>query len=168
MLSAETAAGPYPVDAVKMMARIAKQTEAWMWKEDSFGKLQYRTDEVVRPLPYGDAVADATAKLCFDLRARAIVCITTSGRSAVTLSAARPAAPLLAISSDVKVCRRMNLYWGVIPVLSDQAGQSNPNVLGREAVLKEKLASKGDHIILVRGFHAEEELNTPTITMLTV
>ncbi len=167
MLSAETAAGPYPVEAVQMMSRIAKQTEAWMWKEDSFGKLQHPSQEV-RPLPYGDAVADATAKLCFDLRARAIVCITTGGRSAVTLSAARPAAPLIAVSPDVKVCRRMNLYWGVIPVLSDQVGHTNPNVLGREVVREQKLASKGDHIILVRGFHGDDKLNTPTITMLSV
>jgi pyruvate kinase len=167
MLSGETAAGRFPVEAVSMMARVIKQTEAFMREQDAFGKLTHRADEV-RPLPFGDAVADATAQLCSDLRAKAIIGITGSGMSVVTLSSARPLAPLIAVAADEHICRRMNLYWGVVPVYSEQAGRVHPNKLARELSLSTGLVDKGDNIIVVRGFNKDKELNSPTITMLTL
>jgi pyruvate kinase len=167
MLSGETAAGRFPSEAVAMMSRIIKQTEAFMGEQDIFGKLVHRDDKL-KPLPFGDAVADATAQLCFDLQAKAIVSISNSGMSVVTLSSARPAAPLIAISANKWVCQRMNLYWGVIPVHSDEAGHANPNKLARRHAVETKLANAGDNIVLVRGFHQDRQLNTPTMTMLTL
>lgn len=167
MLSGETAAGKFPVEAVEMMSRVIKQTEAFMQEQKIFGKAIPRESEL-KLLPFGHAVADATAQLCYDVKAKAIVSITKGGMTVITLSSARPEAPLIAISASKWVCQRMNLYWGVIPVHSDEAGHTNPNTLARKHASGTGLASAGDNIILVRGFHHESQLNTPTITMLTL
>jgi pyruvate kinase len=167
MLSAETAAGKFPVEAVEMMARIIKQTEAFMRGHVIFGKPAPRESEL-KLLPFGHAVADATAQLCSDLKAKAIVSITKAGMTVITLSSARPEAPLLAISADRRICQRMNLYWGVIPFYSEEAGQSHPNKLARLQALKSGIADEGDNIILVRGFDQNTKFNTPSITILTV
>jgi pyruvate kinase len=167
MLSAETAAGKFPVEAVEMMARIIKQTEAFMLEQAIFGKTVPRESEL-KFLPFGHEVADATAQLCYALKAKAIVSITKAGMTVITLSSARPEAPLIAISADKRVCQRMNLYWGVIPEYSEEAGHVNPNKLARCQAIDAKLAQHGDNIILVRGFHHESQLNTPSITILTL
>lgn len=165
MLSAETAAGEFPVLAVEMMSRIIKQTEAYMSDQHQFGQLNHREDEI-RPLPLGDAVADATAQVCADLKAKLIIGITGTGWTVVTLSSARPAAPLIGVSDQHKICRRMNLYWGVQPVYSPKATHEHPNRLARELALASDFVLEEDHIIIVRGFHKQPELNTPTITMM--
>jgi pyruvate kinase len=167
MLSAETAAGKFPVETVEMMSRIIKQTEAFMREQGVFGKLTYQ-DSDLKKLLFGDAVADATAQLCFSLKAKAIVSITNGGMTVVTLSSARPEAPLIGISPNRWVCQRMNLYWGVIPVLTEEAGRAHPNKLARRFAIETRLAVPGDNIILVRGFHPDSQLNTPSITMLTI
>lgn len=167
MLSAETAAGKFPVETVAMMARIIKQTEAFMREQAIFGKPIPRETEL-KSLPFGHAIADATAQLCSDLKAKAIVSITKAGMTVITLSSARPEAPLLAISADPRICQRMNLYWGVIPIYSEEAGQAHPNKLARKYALKSAIADNGDNIILVRGFDQDARLNTPSITILTV
>ncbi|MFZ2404961.1 MAG: pyruvate kinase, partial [Methylobacter sp.] len=167
MLSGETAAGHYPVEAVDMMSRVINQTEAFMREQDVFGKLAHRDNEQ-KPLPFGDAFADATAQLCFDLHAKAIVSITHGGMSVVTLSSARPAAPLIAISANKWVCQRMNLYWGVIPIHAEDAGHAHPNKLARHHAIETKLANEGDNVIVVRGFDHDDQLSSPTITMLSL
>jgi pyruvate kinase len=168
MLSGETASGHFPVEAVEIMTRVIKQTEAFMKEQDIFGKMAHRDNNERKPLPFGDAVADATAQLCFDLHAKAIVSITSGGMSVVTLSSARPASPLIAISANKWVCQRMNLYWGVIPIHSEEAGHAHPNKLARHHTMESKLAKEGDNVIVVRGFHQDDQLSSPTITMLTL
>lgn len=167
MLSAETASGKFPVEAVEMMSRIINQTEAFMRNQEIFGKTISRETEL-KQLPFGHAVADATAQLCRYLKAKAIVSITKAGMTVITLSSARPEAPLVAISADTQVCQRMNLYWGVIPVFSEEAGVAHPNKLACNHALSSSVASEGDKIILVRGFNQDKKLNTPTITILTL
>jgi pyruvate kinase len=167
MLSGETASGHFPVEAVEIMSRVIKQTEAFMREQDVFGKLVHRGNDR-KPLSFGDAVADATAQLCFDLHAKAIVSLTSGGMSVVTLSSARPAAPLIAISNNKSVCQRMNLYWGVIPIYAEDAGHAHPNKLARHHVIEAGLAIEGDNVIVVRGFHQDDQLSSPTITMLTL
>jgi pyruvate kinase len=167
MLSAETASGNFPVETVEMMARIIKQTEAFMREQTILGKPVPRESEL-KQLPFGHAIADATAQLCHDLVAKAIISITKAGMTVITLSSARPEAPLIAISADHRVCQRINLYWGVLPVYSEEAGQINPNKLARKHAIDTKLAQPGENIILVRGFHHDSLLNTPSITILTL
>ncbi|HEY8219921.1 MAG TPA: pyruvate kinase [Methylobacter sp.] len=167
MLSGETASGNFPVEAVDMMSRVIYQTEAFMREQDAVGKMVRRYNEQ-KPLPFGVAVADATAQLCFDLNAKAIVSITSGGMSVVTLSSARPAAPLIAISANKWVCQRMNLYWGVIPVYAEDTGHAHPNKLARHHAIEAGLANEGDNVIVVRGFHQDDQLSSPTITMMTL
>ena len=164
MLSGETAAGRYPVQTVEMMARIIAQTEAFMANQKSERKINSK--DQIRPLLLSNAIADAAALLCSDLHAKAIIGITGSGMSVVKLSSARPTAPLIAITDNYKVCLRMNLFWGVVPIYSEKARRSHPNHLAREVALATGLVKKGDYIIVVRGFHKLSEINSPTITAI--
>ncbi len=169
MLSAETAAGAFPVEAVAMMDRIARQTEAQLWKSGVYGSVIAGDGRL--PLPIWNVIANATAQMSKDLMAHAVVVISHSGTSAATMSSARPAAPVIAISNNSETCRRMSLLWGVIPILAEEAGTADPNALGalaRKMVAKLGLARSGDHVLLVRGFHHEKARNTPSITALMV
>jgi len=167
MLSAETATGAHPVLAVQMMDRIARQAEGYLWGEGAFEAFHRPLSEPA-PIPFGDAVARSTAQLSRDLRVRAIVVISASGMSATTVSSARPAAPVLAVSANPRTCRRMNLMWGVIPIEVEPAELDDPVALARRLVHRLELADSGQFILLVRGFHAERELNTPSITLIGV
>jgi pyruvate kinase len=167
MLSGETAAGKHPLQAVEMMSRIIRQTESYLWRQRSVHPPAHAADRP-RPIPFGDAIADATALMAHDLEARAVTVISPSGMSAMTVSAARPAAPVIAISNRVTTCRRMSLLWGAIPIHADDVGSTNPNQVARRIAHELGIASTGQHILLVRGFHSDPELNTPSVTLLAV
>jgi len=167
MLSAETATGAHPVLAVEMMNRIARQTEGYLWAHNAFAAFT-REPEGEPPFPFGDAVARSTALLSRDLMVRAIVVISRSGMSAATVSAARPAAPVVAVSPNPRTYRRMSLFWGVIPVLADDEELAEPAPLARRLTRKLELADAGDFVLMVRGFHSDPRHNTPTITLLSV
>ncbi|MGQ0656882.1 MAG: pyruvate kinase [Chromatiales bacterium] len=168
MLSGETAAGKHPVEAVEMMSRIVRQTEAYhFWQH----RPAWTTDVAARhdgPMLFGDAIAEAAAHLAFDLSARAVVVISQSGMSAVTISSRRPSAPVVAVTSTAKVARRMNLMWGVIPIVTADVGATNPNQIVRRIARELDLADPGEYVLLVRGFHSDPALNTPSITLLAV
>ncbi len=168
MLSGETAAGRHPVRAVEMMSRIVRQTEAYhFWQH----RPAWTTDLVSRadgPMHFGDAIAEAAAHLVFDLGARAVVVISRSGMSAVTISSRRPSAPIVAVTSTEKMARRMNLMWGVIPIVAAEVGAANPNQIARRIARELDLADIGQFVLLVRGFHSDPALNTPSITLLAV
>ena len=167
MLSGETAVGAFPVDSVKMMDRISRQTESYLWAEHAYGATV--SDSPMRTaVPIWDAVANSMAQLAQDLKVQAVVVISQSGMSAATMSSARPAAPVVAITSHLNVCRKMTMLWSVIPVHAEDAGKSNPNELARKVVLDEGLASTGERVLLVRGFHSDNALNTPSVTVLTI
>lgn len=108
------------------------------------------------------------SRLSHDLRVRAVVVISQSGMSAATMSSARPAAPVVAITNKKEVCRQMAMLWSVIPAYSEKAGKTNPNALARQIIIDEGLATTGDKVLLVRGFHSDELLNTPSVTVLTI
>lgn len=166
MLSAETASGAHPVPAVAMMDAVARQTESHLWGHGAFGSI--REVDGPPPLPVEDALARSTAQLSRDLRVRAIVVVSMTGRTASVVSAARPAAPVLALSSDPRTCRRMNLLWGVVPVAVENHALDDPHALARRLARAHGLANPGQFILLVRGFHAEPDRNAPTVTVLSV
>jgi pyruvate kinase len=167
MLSGETAVGAFPVDAVKMMDRISRQTESYLWTHDAYtarpADIKSKT-----AVSIWDAVANSMAQMAQDLKVHAVVVISQSGMSAATMSSVRPAAPVVAITSRPDVCRKMAMLWSVVPVLSEDAGKSNPNVLARQVVVDEGMALVGEKILLVRGFHSENTLNTPSVTVITI
>ncbi len=167
MLSGETAVGAFPIDAVKMMDRISRQTESYLWSHNAYGAKVSDTASTTA-LPIWDAVANSMAQLAHDLKVRAVVVISQSGMSAATMSSARPAAPVIAITNREDVCRKMAMLWSVIPVHADKAGKTNPNELARNVISEVGIAASGEKVLLVRGFHGDSTLNTPSITVLTV
>ncbi|MBZ0157618.1 MAG: pyruvate kinase [Alphaproteobacteria bacterium] len=145
MLSAETAAGKYPVESVRMMDVLIRSTE-----ENLPGKI-CSTYEVGTAFP--EAVADGACNAARDIGAKAIVVFTNRGFTARLLSKLRPVVPVIAFTPDEKVLRQMPLFWGVsgrlirkkdMPVLSDELLSEVERSLIREGVI-----TRGDSIVFV-------------------
>ncbi|MCB1736058.1 MAG: pyruvate kinase [Gammaproteobacteria bacterium] len=169
MLSGETAVGRFPLDAVRMMDRIARRSEAYLWEHGLFANtIKSRGDG---RLPLADSVARATSLLSRDLRVRAIVVVCHSGLSVAIVSSARPAAPIIALSDSGKTCTRMTLLWGVLPdrvedvEISPAVAVDLPAV-ARQLARKYELGDAGEHILLVEGYHPEPERNVPSISVV--
>ena len=167
MLSAESASGAHPVLAVDMMDRIVRQAEGYLWEDSSF-ECFHHEPTAEPPIPFGDAVAHCTATLSRDLQVRAIVAVSQSGMSATTMSSARPAAPVVCVSSCLATCRRTALLWGSIPWHVYDAELVDTVSLSRSIARWLGLAKRGEYILLVRGFSADPAHNTPSVTLLTV
>lgn len=115
MLSGETAAGDYPVEAVKTMVKIALRTEA----DIDYRKRFMLIDRPVNP-NITDAISHATCTTAMDLNAKAIVTVTKSGNTARMISRYRPSCDIICGTTDEKVCRQLNLSWGVDPYVIDE------------------------------------------------
>lgn len=114
MLSGETAVGKYPVEAVKTMARVAvRAEEAINYKGRFFGEERRSNPNIT------DAISHATCTTAYDLNARAILTVTKSGTTAKNIAKYRPGCDIIACATTEKNCRRLNLVWGVQPVLVD-------------------------------------------------
>jgi len=167
MLSGETAVGAFPIDAVQMMDRIARQTESYLWAHNTYGStVKSRSNQ--KAIPIWDAVANSMSQLAHDLRVRAVVVISKSGMSAATMSSARPAAPVIAITKNMDICQKILMHWGIIPVLSENTKEENINNLARNVAVEKKLVSDGDKILLVQGFQSDVTLSKPSVTILTI
>lgn len=147
MLSGETAAGKYPLEAVKTMVSIAHDVEqkgVGMWERPSY---------VQRPVAtITDAVSHATCETAHDLSAAAIISATMSGRTAEMLSRYRPPCPIFAITPSPIVQRRLMLFHGVWPLLGERAHGSKEildNALERVADLG--LVREGDVVVMTAG-----------------
>ncbi len=106
MLSAESATGKHPVEAVEMMARIAERTEQSVTRP----RLERRRAEVSG---FSEAIADAACHAAHSLKAKAIVAFTQSGSTARFISHERPDVPIIALTPHPEVQRRLALCWGV-------------------------------------------------------
>lgn len=115
MLSGETAAGKYPVESVKMMAKIAVKTE----DDIDYKKRFFNLERMANP-DVTDAISHATVTTAHDLNAKAIVTVTKSGRTARMISRYRPDCDIIACTTKESVCRQMNMSWGVTPVMVDE------------------------------------------------
>ena len=108
MLSGETAAGKYPVESVKTMARIADRTERDIdYKKRFFAMVDRDADDVT------GAISHATCTTAYDLGASAIITVTKSGNTAKMVSKFRPKVPIIGCAMDDRILRQMNLSWGV-------------------------------------------------------
>ena len=165
MLSGETAVGKYPVTTVKMMDRIIRQTESYLWKH---GVPLSGENNDTKKSSIWRAIAEVTASLSRKIHAHAILVVSRSGISVATMSASRPSAPIIAIVPTPEIWRRINILWGVVPVLLEEAAHSDPTQLARDISKNKKLAKSGENVLLIRGFHTEPKLNTPSVTVLTV
>lgn len=167
MLSAETASGSFPLEAVKTMDRIARKVEAWQSLETHFQ--QSERDQVSHaaadrdlPLRLRRAVAKSTAQLCQDLRVRAVVVRSKGGTSAAQVSSYRPSAPIIALTTDARVARRMNLLWGVIPRVITPEEFEKPKTTARQQADALGLVEPGQQLLLLSGLGKQE----PSLTAL--
>ena len=113
MLSAETAAGKYPLKAVRMMDKILREIETHQWKINSFGDDLDHSSETPSSRK---AIAHAASSLAQELKLQGIFVPTDSGHTATVLSATRPSSPLLGVSDNIGTCQKLALHWGVIPI----------------------------------------------------
>ncbi len=152
MLSAETASGAYPVAAVEMMDRVARQVEGYQWLDDAFHSLAAADGVVSGKLSLYEAMARSTAQLCRDLGVRAVFVITTKGASAGVVSATRPSAPIVAMTRDDAVARRMALEWGVVARVLPADVLADPRQAAREEAQALGVATEGQYVLLLSGF----------------
>jgi pyruvate kinase len=164
MLSAETAAGAFPVEAVEMMDRIARQAEAQLWRQEGFESLTRELNDDTHT--FGDAIANAMSSMSRDLEIRAVVAFSESGMSALTMSAARPAASIIAVSSNDVTARKLALCWGILPVEVEADDLDDQPHVARQLAHESGLAEHGQYVLMVKGFHADPDRSTPTITLL--
>lgn len=148
MLSAETAAGDYPVEAVEMMSKIAVESEShsmYRAKMPSFG---YRS---IHHIP--DGISVAAFQLANVMGARLLVAFTNSGGSALKLSKKHPDTFIVGATIHKHIARRMRAYWGVLPVLiKDPASIEEMFDEVKEKIRELSLARRGDVAVLTSGF----------------
>ncbi|MBQ1517352.1 MAG: pyruvate kinase [Clostridia bacterium] len=147
MLSGETAAGLYPVEAVKTMAKIALATEGDIDYVDKFRK----RDIAERP-DVTSAISHATCTTAHDLGAAAILTVSKTGTTARMISKYRPECPIICGTTERKVQRQMNLSWGVIPIIVEE--KDNTDVLFEHVVKvaeSKGLVKSGDLTVITTG-----------------
>lgn len=171
MLSAETAAGKHPVTAVATMDRILRLVEGYQYVHGEHGRVKAHARNGENAHDPNEALSRATSLLSSDLGVRAIVVPTRSGRTARLVSAERPAAPVVALASDVALCRRLSLSWGVTTQLASADALLQPRKAALEAVASLGLAAKGQTVLLVWDARssadpADPGLVEPTVSIL--
>lgn len=165
MLSAETAAGKYPLKAVKMMDKVLREIEVHQWAENSFGDMLDHSCEIASSRK---AIANAANTLAQELKLQGIFVPTDSGHTASVLSSTRPSSPLLGISGNVETCQMLAIHWGVIPVYMKRDKVRDWKVLSQEISDRYKLAKTGNRVLLVSGFNHDEALNEPVLKIIKV
>jgi pyruvate kinase len=162
MLSQETSTGAHPVEAVQAMARICMaaerhpsyQRERPLWRERG---------------SVSGAMAHAAAGVAEEVRARAIIAFTESGKTALRVSKAHSSVPVIAASPHAAVLRRTALYSGVIPLQADHGGDTDAMVdNATQAALTAGLVRRGDRVVLVAGVPVGRSGQTNLVKVQTV
>lgn len=146
MLSGETAAGKFPVEAVKTMAKIAETTE----KSINFRTRFLKMDAVIKNIT--DAVSHSTVAAAYDLNAKAIITVSQSGYTARKVSRFRPMCPIIAATTSDKAYNQLALNWGVVPTRS--VPQPNSDELFKHSVqcaLSTGVVKEGDLVVMTGG-----------------
>lgn len=148
MLSGETAAGKYPLEAVKTMDAIACRTE----KDINYPRRMMRMSETGARLSIATAAAHAACSTAQDIRADAILTVSQTGTTARMVSRFHPATPVIACLTDERVQRQMALYWGVTPILAPTANNTDQLIDNAvDAALKAELIQPGHLVVLTAG-----------------
>jgi pyruvate kinase len=147
MLSAESATGQYPCEAVQMMDRIAISVE----RDPTYPARVHFTQTRLEPTT-ADALAGSARQIATTVSATAMVCYTSSGATARRIARERPSVPLLAMSPSMATARRMGLLWGVHAVHSRDVTSFEEMVeKGKRMALRHDLAKGGERIVLMAG-----------------
>lgn len=147
MLSGETAAGAFPVDAVKTMALIAETTEKNIDYKAEFAERRSNPDGNI-----AEAIAHATVTTAHDLDARAIITVSLGGQTARLISKYRPCCPIISCTMSEVICRQMNMSWGVIPYIIDEKNSTDELFAAAvEAAEEHRLVEDGDLVAITAG-----------------
>lgn len=147
MLSGETAAGKYPIEALQMMSRIAQIVE---------NSIDYTRETENRLYKNGmnitNAISSASCTMAINLNASAILTPTKSGYTARMVSRYRPPCTIIALPIDSRTFHKLSLIWGVVPVLTTVT-QTIDELLDRsgQEALKSGLVKKGDTVVVIAG-----------------
>lgn len=163
MLSGETANGAHPLEAVKTMASIAEYTESQIDYAHWFHSTSYKIKNNL------DAICHATCAMANDVNAKCIVVNSITGHTAKMISRFRCPSPIIGATMDERVWRRLNISWGVKPVLTERF-QSREEMFaqGLKAAVKELHLQKGDRVVMTGGLLNGEPGNTDEIKVATV
>ncbi len=149
MLSGESAAGKYPVEAVTAMRDIATCTEENINYHERF----YRNNLNLGN-SFVSAICNSAVNASYQIDAKAIICVTNNGETAFTLSAYRPSCPIIAICVNDKAARQLNLAWNVYPVYAEEKHSTDELfIYAINKALETNLVHKGDKVIITGGSH---------------
>ena len=156
MLSGETAAGKYPVEALKTMVRIAVRTEA-----DVEYKKQFSVRTKEHSANMTTAISHATCMTAIDLNAKAIIAVTRSGNTARMVSKYRPGCQIIGCTPDERTYRQMNLVWGVTPIhMKEEYSMEILLLHATEAAEEKGYVKEGDVVVLAIGVPLGRSGNT--------
>ena len=147
MLSGETAAGKYPIEALKMMNEIAENTEQYV---DYEKYIHHRT--MYEQSKISSAIGIASVRTARNIGAACIVTPTMSGKTARLISNFRPSMPIYAVTPNEMVQHKMQLYWGVIP-LKGYIKDTTENIIvnAMETIKRKRLVRKGQTVVITAG-----------------
>jgi pyruvate kinase len=146
MLSGETASGKYPVKAVQMMTKIAKQSENSPFLRVN---IHHEADPVD---PVTHAVAQSAVNILQEVNARCIIAFSVSGSTSKQISKQRPSKPVYAFTSRMETYHRLALLWGITPMFIADVDNAARLVESSESLLiGKKFVQKGDLVVLVIG-----------------
>ena len=164
MLSAESASGDYPVEAVKMMHKIAYSTE----NEKNYNKILANQIEQT-PNTTPDAIATAAKSLADDLSSPIIVCYTESGSTGIKVSRVRPTQTILTITPVIETARKLSLAWGVLCFLQkDEKNLEKMIESTKITVKKSGMASIGDKVVITAGLPLKVQGTTNLIRVTSI
>lgn len=164
MLSGETAMGKYPVEAVKMMAQIAKSTEAHLnYNEILQKKKAYSKSSI------STAVSYASVATAYRMNVKAIITPSLSGFTARQVSKYKPQQLLLGVSPEDSILRRMQIYWGVVPLKSKKEESTDAIIANALKLAKEKgYVKERDMVIVTAGVAADNAQSGSVTNMMKI
>ncbi len=164
MLSAESATGAYPTEAVATMDRIAREVE----KDANYGAILHFRETSSDRTPAG-AISAAAASIAESLKLQAIVCYTATGTTGLRVAQQRPSQPILVLTPVKETSRRLNIVWGLHCVETPDPANTTDMVEFAESVAKkENYASDGDRVIVCAGVPFKRPGTTNMLRVFTV
>ncbi len=158
MLSGETAMGKYPVEALKMMAQIAKETESHL----DYSAYRERRISADNRKSISNAVCFSSVSTANDLEAQAIIAPSISGFTARLLSKYRPSVRIIGLSPSASAVRQMQIYWGVTPFMAKRAESTDILIASSVDLLKNKgVLKSGDVAVVTAGVVNHEKRHEP-------
>jgi pyruvate kinase len=144
MLSEETTLGLYPVEAVKVMARVAYDIE------HNFPEREISNQREMGQRSVTDSITSSVVKTAHDIGAKLIIALTKTGFTARMISRHKPTSPIIAVTSDIVTFNQMNASFGCLPLLVEEYNNI-PSAFKsvRDFCLKNKIVSKGDRVVIV-------------------